>query len=378
MGILFAALGAAILYMLQGFLYARFWEKKLDASITFSCEEMVEGEENTLKEVIENKKLLPLPMLRVKFQVDRSFAFQGEQNITVSDRCYKNDIFSVLPYQRITRILRFTGSKRGFYAIGKVDLVASDLMMEGSLIKTVESGSAVLVYPSPAERKRLDIPFKKLMGSILTSRYSYEDPFEFRGIRPYQPFDALKDINWKASAKTGEIKVNVHNYTARQEVFILLNLETESLLEQEALKEESIRIGASLAELLISRGIPVGLLSNGRDLLTGEELFLPTGSGAGHYRTIRERLARLEYKNKCREFAEILSGRQNGLKEVEGKVLYVLISYSQRPALLKTFKALCEESRGSLWILPLFEDMELYGECPGADRMKWEVPDEKA
>ena len=35
-----------------------------------------------------------------------------------------------------------------------------------------------------------------------------EDPFEYRGIREYQPYDDMRSVNWKATAKTGDLKVN--------------------------------------------------------------------------------------------------------------------------------------------------------------------------
>ena len=93
MEILFVMLGAFAVYSLQGILYARFWNKGLTAQLYFSRPEIGEGEDCELKEVIVNKKLLPIPMLHVKFQTDRSLVFDGEKNMSVSDKCYKNDIF---------------------------------------------------------------------------------------------------------------------------------------------------------------------------------------------------------------------------------------------------------------------------------------------
>lgn len=369
-------LGAYAVYLLQGMLYSHFWDRGLSAKIRFARPEIGEGENCELKEVIINKKLLPIPMLHVKFQTDRNLEFQGEKNMSVSDKCYKNDIFSLMMYQKITRTLGFTAKKRGLYQIGRLDLVSSDLFMNSSLINSVENQTQLLVYPRAVDAARLSVPFKNLMGTVLTRQYSYEDPFEFRGIRQYQSYDSMKDVNWKASAKTGELKVNVHDYTARQEVILLLNVKDETQHIHEELKEESIRLANSLAALLSAKGIPVGLISNGRDILTGEELRLSAGSGRPHMQAIRERLARLDLRQAVREITEVYAEDTQEKGRKPGSVLYVMISYSQRKELYEAFHAVGRENKGCMWLLPLFRSMEQKMESDGLMTVwRWEVPD---
>ncbi|MBP3542881.1 MAG: DUF58 domain-containing protein [Lachnospiraceae bacterium] len=379
MEILFAILGAFVVYTLQGFLYSHYWDKGLTAELRFSRNELGEGESCQLKEVVMNRKLLPIPMLHVKFQTDRSLVFEGEKNLSVSDRCYKNDIFSLMMYQKITRTLNFTATKRGLYWIDKLDLVSSDLFMRESLLASVDNHVELLVYPAQVDVRRLNLLFKNLLGTTLTRQYSYEDPFEFRGIRQYQSYDSMKDVNWKASAKTGELKVNVHDYTARQEVIFVLNLKAETMLEYDSLKEESIRLVNSLAALFTAKGVPVGVISNGRDVITNEELYLPTGSGRPHMQAVRERLARIDLKQPAREIMEVLQerNRDKGLKK--DSTLYVMVSYSQRTEICEEFKQISRESKGSMWILPLLRTMEQ--KLTGGDDLtviRWEVPDERA
>lgn len=379
MEILFAILGAFLVYKLQGFLYARYWNRGLTASVSFSRSELGEGESCELKESIVNKKLLPVPMLHVKFQTDRNLVFDGEKNIRISDKCYKNDIFSLMMYQRITRTLRLTAKKRGLYWIDRLDLISTDLFMREILSDEAGCRARLLVYPAPVDARRLEAPFRKLMGTVLTRQYSYEDPFEFRGIRQYQSYDSMRDVNWKASAKTGELKVNVHDYTARQEVMLLMNLKPEAMLEYDNLKEESIRLAASLASLFVARGIPVGLISNGRDILTGEELYLSTGSGRPHLQAVRERLARLDIGQPMRDIRETLQERaaENALKS--DKLLYVILSYSQRPELCEAYQKIGRESKGSMWLVPLLHSMPVKAESDANLTVtRWEVPDERA
>ncbi len=191
MEILFVILGAFLVYFFQGILFAHYWDRGLSAQIHFAKSEIGEGESCELKEIIVNKKLLPVPMLHVKFETDRGLEFQGEKNMNVSDRCYKNDIFSLMMYQKITRTLSFTGKKRGYYQISRLDLVSSDLFMKNSLLHSMENQAQILVYPRAVDMTKLSVPFKNMMGTVLTRQYSYEDPFEFRGIRQYQSYDSM-------------------------------------------------------------------------------------------------------------------------------------------------------------------------------------------
>lgn len=370
--LLFTGLCAGFLYLLQGWLYEYFWGKNLSADVAFTERAITEGEVGRIQETIVNAKLLPLPMIRVKFEIDKSLLFEEEGNISISDKCYKNDIFSIMLYQKITRTIPFRGTKRGYYSINQMDIVSTNLFMTTTLVGVKPIHTSLFVYPRGVDTKQLSIPYRKMMGTLLTRRYAYEDPFEFRGIRSYQPFDGIKDINWKASAKTGELKVNIHDYTARQEVCLLLNLETEAMLEYESLKEESIRIVNSLSEWFLSQGIPVGVLSNGHDIETKEELQIVSGSGRNHIDMIREQLARLDLSQECREYGDLLAEQQ---LLVRGEhILYILVSTSQRGKVQQEFNKLCEKSRGSMWILPLYSDMEeRLTECPLAEYYRWEV-----
>ena len=93
MKILFLLAAAGLLYILQDLIYKTFWDKNLSVSIHFQDKAVLEGEQATLTEVIENRKLLPLAYLNVKFQVSRNLVFQNMENTSVSDFNYKNDVF---------------------------------------------------------------------------------------------------------------------------------------------------------------------------------------------------------------------------------------------------------------------------------------------
>lgn len=355
MEILYFIIGAACVFLLQRLLYQKYWNKRLFVSVRFSQHAITEQEEGELLETICNQKWLPLPMLRVKFEADRHLDFQQEGNLSVTDRCYKNDIFTAMMWQKITRRLKFVGRRRGFYTIQQLAVDSTDLFMEKHLGMDCPCDTWLYVYPGQADARRLLIPFRKMMGDILTRTYTYEDPFEFQGIRPYQPFDSMRDVNWKASARTGELRTNVHGHTVRQEVCLLLNLKPESMMEYRQLQEESIRIVNSLAGMFLAQGIPVGIYSNAKDLLSQKELVLPSGGDRQHLNRVRENLSRLDLSLEMEDFGdffECCKARQ------QGQTLYVLVSASQRDDVTQLYAALAGQSPGSQWILPLHPWME--------------------
>ncbi len=368
------------LFLLQRKLSRKFWAKRLDISLSFSGSAAREGERMQLYEIVSNRKLLPLPVLRVKFSASRFLVFDDQNNSQISDQFYRNDILSVLMYQRITRTLDFTCSKRGFYTINRIDAVSNDMFLSSSLVQVIPCSLSLSVYPRYLHTEAFDILFRQMFGTILARRVINEDPFEFRGIREYQPFDSLRSVNFKASAKTGALKVNQHDYTSSQRVHLLLNLELETIWQYDELLEEAIRLASTLTGEFIRQGIPVSLESNGCDLISKKPISIPAGSGPGHTRTIDEALCRIDTSLRVPAFLPILNAileETTGITGMTGmsEDTLVLISTFQRQDLIEAVRTLLEEQVPVFWIVPLHDDMEwMIPEELGDCLLRWDVP----
>ena len=373
MKIILLLLGAVLLYHLQAYFYRQKWTSGLSIDVHFSESAVNEGDTTSLVETVINRKLLPLTLLQIKFHVNNKLQFVNEENTIVTDNAYRNDIFSVMPYEKIQRKLPFVCTKRGCYQIHSLDLISFDLFLSEKSVHTEKFITTLYVYPKPIDRTILEVPFQKMMGTILTRRSLLEDPFEFRGIRPYQMQDSMKSINWKASAKTGEWKVNTRNYTASQQVTFLLDMHDNSNWEYTRLIETSIRIVASYAEELIVNGIPTRIVSNGLDAITGNDLHIPYGASSRHAIAIKEGLARIDEK---KAVPSMLSYVENELANPEASsTLYILVSKIQNEEFLTAYNKLCTLSPDSQWIAPMHKDMIFLPErCPNAISYKWEVP----
>ena len=296
MSILFAALGLFVLYLIQRKLYQSTWHKNLSVSLSYSRETAVEGEDASLIEVITNDKRLPLPALTVKFQTSRKLRFLNSDNSSVTDLYYRSDIFSCGGTEKITRSLPFECTHRGYYTITSLALSCTDLLYIEKFTQLSQTFTQLYVYPRYVDIRRLLIPFNQLYGAVLSNRRLLPDPFEFRGIREYQPFDPMKSVNWKAYARTGELKVNLYEDTSSQEVCIYLNLENNGYANHYDIIEENIRLAATLSDMFISKGIPVSLKTNGCDGISSLPVCVDAGTGAGHQTRMLQSLARIDLR----------------------------------------------------------------------------------
>lgn len=357
MKILLIAFGVLICYALQKFLYCRFWNYALKITLSLSDKQAVEGDRVILWETVENRKLLPLFMIIVKFKTSKYFNFMDKDNSSVSDSYYRKDILSVFALQRITRELPFTCTKRGYYTIDELQYSGSDLFFTKSYINTINCGLNLYVYPRYCECEDLDTAFLTILGEILNRHSLYEDPFEFRGIREYQSFDTMNAVNWKATAKTQELKVNLADHTAKRQLRIFLNLEDESSTwKYDYLKEESIRIAATLSDRFLRGGIPLTLCSNGKDILENSDLDIPMGTGKQQIRAINEALARIDLSRQPEGFL----GLYRNLLESKSREDYtIFISTFKHNDFIQMLLSLLAKKQAFLWICPLDKSMEL-------------------
>lgn len=366
MAVLFITLLAGILFLLQRYLYDQFWNKGVCVSLAFGREEVTAGEENLLLEIVENRKWLPLSTLKVKFQCSRYLEFPEEKGSVVTDLYYKSDLFSVMPYQRITRTLRLFCPKRGYYGMNGIDLVGADLFFSKEMHAHLDSGAELYVFPKAFASASMDYAVQKISGEIAAKRYETEDPFTWRGIREYEVYDEMKAINWKASAKTGDLKVNIREHTAVKAVRIFLNLEDNNILRREELLEMSISICARMVDELLRWGIRTAVYANAPDSITGQVLSMENHVGQGNREHIYRALARLDLGKRTEDFEECF--KEKLLRE--SSLYTVFISPDRHEAFQKLLIEV-KERVDFCWLCPAKEAIseDIRKELHGAVRM---------
>lgn len=328
------------------------WDRNLDVAIDFDRDLLYEGEENTLREVITNAKYLPLPILQIKFSITRTFLFEREENTSVTDLYYRNEFYTVMPFQKITRSYPFVCTHRGLFRMNKMDVICRSLFMGKKMIEPRVHEASVCVLPSKIVPRLVPTQVTNLLGEIEKNMHINEDPFTFAGIRDYQPYDNMHSINWKATARQGNLLVNTYNTTFSKKVVLLLNVETNSMHSVHELQEWAIRIAAHLASFYITRQIPVALYTNGVDEVDKISPNIEAGADMSHIRTIEVALARLDTKERPTAFSKLMEQKVVYLKE---PVEYLIISNSRKKDVTEAYANLLAAGHNLHFIIPEFK-----------------------
>ncbi len=295
-------IGSLLLFLLQRVLYTKYWDDKVRLEFRFTEGAVNEGEAAGVLERSENRKYLPLPSFEYRYVVKRNYTVSQEgwdAAMTIKRKM-------ALPIKRaVTNRARIEGLTRGVYSIDEITLTATDLFRTRRMESFVKCRSGMTVYPAKIPAEKLSLPVRLLLGSVVTRRMAQEDPFALKGIRPYESYDSPKLINWKASARTGELKVNQFEYTTDEALLFLLDMGCG----EEADREEMLRLASSLSLLFLRRGVSVSLLANGRNCVNGQPLRVLPGAGIGHQITVDEALARVNLAHPATEpFGSFLAG----------------------------------------------------------------------
>lgn len=335
-----------ILYIFQGVCFKLMWNKGLDAKLTFNKKQVFFGEQAQLTEIVTNKKLLPLPWIWVKFYTDRSLVFDDNPQNNKSDNYYRNDIFFLLSYQRISRRLNFTCTKRGYFTIKQLEILSSGVLFQDKDNIIFPCDYGITVYPKLLEDYGLDIINTKILGEISTHGFINPDPFEFVGVREYNYNDSFKDINFNACAKTGQLMTNIHSPSITKNIHIVLYFKQIEMRNIDDLFEKAISICATLAKKYINSGFNVSLTSNGKDCIENTCCCINAGNSSYKLTEFFENLARLDL-NKAFEPININYENDN--------VIFVTPVYDEQTQAL--FKDISNKNFAR-WILPAMYSYE--------------------
>ncbi|MCZ8524102.1 MULTISPECIES: DUF58 domain-containing protein [Paenibacillus] len=253
----------------QSLLFRRLNFRRLTYERHWSTRTCYPGEEIELVERIENRKPFPVPWLRLESLLHGSLQFRRQFNLHVSGgEHYQNhrSFFSLMPFTRIVRRHKVVPLQRGCYRLSTASLTAGDIL---GLLQTTcrqELGAELLVYPAPLPAGALQRPGHHFQGDLTVRRWMIDDPFLTAGTREYQAGDALRRVNWMASARTGNLQVHRHEYTAERRLMVYLNVEDHEGMWQQVNRPQLIEWGISAsAELLtqaISQGMEAGFGTN--------------------------------------------------------------------------------------------------------------------
>ena len=341
----------------------------LSLKVDFSKNVADYGEKIELIEVVENRKKLPLPFIILKFETPREIKFFDEPNATTSDFIYREDMLTMKAFSKHTRRIKAKCSKRGYYVFPRVGITTADLFLIERFTKEFDNDSHLIVLPELVRTSIIDILVSVTLSELQCRRTLLTDPFSLSGIREYGPNDPMKSINWKASAKTGELMVNQNASTCTQKVHIFLNLENYNPKGSTSLLEKAISLTYTYLVELEKLGIQSSMYTNGIDILTGLPVVSENDPGSVEKRAIM--LAGINLKTPVIPFAEIFEKYVSSTDQSD----FILIISPQFADNFRMFLADIKAIRPSLlWLMPCYKTTPEVHPEPEIENsyLKWE------
>ena len=302
MNILWVLLMGLAALVLQAALFGLFALRSLRYRREFTRTTLFAGETTEMVETLENRKFLPVPWLRVESRMPDSMLFGRQQNLSVDGSRYHRSVFFLGPYRRIVRRHAVRCEARGLFDMSSVAVTSGDLFGLKGSSRQHDVGLKVMVYPRLYSPDAAELPSSRWQGELLVKRWIVPDPFLYSGIREYRSGDPMRDVHWRASARTGKLQVMQRDFTASPRLMVLINVQVDERQwnklnpREAALIEQAISLGATAALHAIENGVEAGVGSNGG--ISGgvekELLYIPPAASPQQRDILLDALARLK------------------------------------------------------------------------------------
>lgn len=272
-------LSAVIVLLFQSRIYKKHAYDKLEYKVSVSANEVFEGEEIYIYEEITNKKLLPLPFLKVDTELPDGLSFRiverdsktGELKETFPGIIHS--IFVLRGNQIIKRRWRVKCGIRGTYHLGSVTMIADDIFGTYQNAKVIEpdksSKAVVTVLPKAIDLSSEFTSSKFTNGEFIVENSLLSDPLLKAGIREYVNGDPMNRINWKQTAVHDKLMVNIEEFTNRHQFNIIMNMQSRDIEKtipgppsSRAPVELCLTVAASILDKVSGENVPVRIISN--------------------------------------------------------------------------------------------------------------------
>jgi len=151
----------------------------------------------------------------------------------------------------------------GAFVLGPVFVRATDRLGFHSWETRIGRAQSLRVYPSVETLRALLEPLdtQVFVGNQLSR--SRGDGIEFADIRDWEPGDRVRSINWRASARRGELLVNQQHPERNTDVVLFLDTLADVRVGGRGTLDLTVRAAASLAHRYLERKDRVGVVSFG-------------------------------------------------------------------------------------------------------------------
>jgi uncharacterized protein (DUF58 family) len=158
--------------------------------------------------------------------------------------------------------------ERGVYTFGAINVLASTRLGLVQRRFACEAGRDVAVHPSYLQMRRIEL---LAVTSALTRAgvkriRRIGHTMEFEKIKQYASGDDIRTMNWKATARTGQLMVNLHQDERSQDVYSVLDLGRVMRLPFDGMTLLDYAVNSTLAfsNVVMAKYDRAGLITYGR------------------------------------------------------------------------------------------------------------------
>jgi uncharacterized protein (DUF58 family) len=151
----------------------------------------------------------------------------------------------------------------GGYRVGELFLHARDPFGLFRYEARVDRSRPLKVYPRP---ERVDAVLRPAQTQVFTGNYVSRDRgegIEFADLRPFAPGDRIRRINWRASARRGELWVNEYHPERNADVVVFLDSFAEAGDERRTTLDLGVRAASAFVSHYLRQKDRVGFVAFG-------------------------------------------------------------------------------------------------------------------
>ena len=270
---------------------ARYWTKIALTEIRYTAEpsvrRVVEGGTFELSILIENNKPIPLPWIQVLETIPAGLVLAddtaGEVARTFNGGTEINETVGIGAFERAHLKVALRATRRGHFTFGPARLRSGDIFGFYRNSMTLQrSETDLVVFPRTVRLPAIPVAASRPIGDTLL-RHSYtEDVTRPRSLREFRSGDSPRRIDWKSSAKRGELFVRTYDPSINHCVVLAVECETNTRGHwsvDTGLLEDTIRTAATVALRYARAGYRLGLICNGTPMSGATPPVLPPATG---------------------------------------------------------------------------------------------------
>lgn len=226
------------------------------------------GSVTTVALTVENRSLLPLPMVETEDEFPEALTVLGAR-LGLSTRpgsAWLTRSLRLWAFQRVRRRYYLRAIHRGVYQLGPTVTRVTDPFGILTREETFETTRTLLVHPLIAPLDRFGLTPRAIFGDHASHRRLLEDPLRVAGVRDYAPGDDPRRVHWKATARLGKLQSKLLDPSTQRTLIIALDVRTFNRAQMgydPELAELGLAVAGSVAAWAVERGFAVGLISNG-------------------------------------------------------------------------------------------------------------------